>query len=116
MRRKNITSRFVVVIVVIVAICVLSALYSGVTGNQSPVTRLVGMVTTPIQKLGTGISGLFGKGHEYFFEVDDLKAENEALKKQVREMEQKVRDAQIALDENDRLRRRAQPRPDAADR
>lgn len=104
MRRKNITSRFVVVIAAIIAICVLSALYSGVTGNPSPMTKLVGMVVTPIQRLGTGITGLFGKGHEYFFEVDDLKAENESLKKQVREMEQKVRDAQIALDENDRLR------------
>ncbi|MCQ5129217.1 rod shape-determining protein MreC [Butyricicoccus faecihominis] len=104
MRRKNITSRFVVVIAAIIAICVLSALYSGVTGNPSPVTKLAGMVVTPIQRLGTGITGLFGKGHEYFFEVDDLKAENESLKKQVREMEQKVRDAQIALDENDRLR------------
>lgn len=104
MRRKNITSRFVIVIATILVICVLSALYSGVTGNPSPVTKLVGMVVTPIQKLGTGITGLFGKGHEYFFEVDDLKAENESLKKQVREMEQKVRDAQIALDENDRLR------------
>lgn len=91
-------------IAAIIAICVLSALYSGVTGNPSPVTKLAGMVVTPIQRLGTGITGLFGKGHEYFFEVDDLKAENESLKKQVREMEQKVRDAQIALDENDRLR------------
>lgn len=104
MRRKNYTSRFFICIAVVVALCLLSAVYSGLTGNASPVTRLVGIVTTPLQKLGTGIGGVFGKGHEYFFEVDELKAENEKLKQQVRDMEQQVRDAAVALDENDRLR------------
>lgn len=104
MRRKNYTSRFLIAIVVVVVLCVLSAVYSGVTGNASPVTTLVSMVTSPLQKLGSGIGGFFGKGRMYFVEVDEMKAENEQLRQQVREMEQQVRDAKLALEENDRLR------------
>lgn len=104
MRRKNFTSRFVVVIVAVIVLCLLSALYSGVTGNPSPVTRLVGAVATPLQRLASGIGGAFGKGRDYFVEFDELKAENERLQQQVRDMELQVRDAAVALEENDRLR------------
>ncbi|MDY3618616.1 rod shape-determining protein MreC [Agathobaculum sp.] len=107
MRRRNFTSRFFIGVAVAVAICLLSALYSLVTGNASPVSKLVGIVTTPLQKVGSGIGGLFGKGHDYFFEFDELKAENEQLKKQVRDMEQQVRDAAVALEENAQLRQQA---------
>ena len=101
MRRRNrVGSRFVVGVVIVIALCLLSALYSGVTGKPSPVTRVVTFVTTPVQRLASGISGAFGKGIGYFTEFDDLKAENEALKKQIREMEQTVRDAELALEEN----------------
>ncbi|MDO4270527.1 MAG: rod shape-determining protein MreC [Eubacteriales bacterium] len=106
-RRNNLGSRFIVGIVVVIALCVLSALYSGVTGNPSPVTKLVGMVTSPIQRVANGVGGFFGRGLSYFTDFDDLKAENEQLKKQIRDMEQDVRDAKLALEENDRLRAQA---------
>ncbi len=106
-RRRNISSRFFVGVIVVIVICVLGALYSGVSGNPSPVTRLVGVVTAPVQRLATGVSRFFGKGLSYFTEFDALKAENEQLKKQIRGMEQEVRDARLALEENDRLRRDA---------
>ncbi len=106
-RRRNISSRFFIGIAVVVALCILSALYSGVTGNPSPVTKLAGMVVTPVQRLVTGVSGALGKGVSYFTDFDDLKAENEQLKKQIRDMEQTVRDAKLALEENDRLRQQA---------
>ena len=48
MRRRNrLGSRFFIGVAVVVVLCILSALYSGVTGNPSPVTRIVGFVTTP---------------------------------------------------------------------
>ncbi|MGI6181798.1 MAG: rod shape-determining protein MreC [Agathobaculum sp.] len=106
-RRRNISSRFFIGIAVVVALCILSALYSGVTGNPSPVTKLAGMVVTPVQRLVTGVSGALGRGVSYFTDFDDLKAENEQLKKQIRDMEQTVRDAKLALEENDRLRQQA---------
>lgn len=105
MRRRNrVGSRFVIGLIVLIVLCLLSALYSGVTGKPSPVSRVVSFVTTPVQRLVSGVSGAFGKGFGYFTEFDDLKAENEELKKQLREMEQTVRDAELALEENAQLR------------
>ena len=109
MRRRNrVGSRFVIGLIVLIVLCLLSALYSGVTGKPSPVSRVVSFVTTPVQRLVSGVSGAFGKGLGYFTEFDDLKAENEELKKQLREMEQTVRDAELALEENAQLRAAAQ--------
>ena len=108
MRRRNrLGSRFFIGVAVVIVLCILSALYSGVTGTPSPVTTAVGIVATPIQKLATGVSGFFGKGLSYFTEFDALKAENEELHRQIREMEQTVRDAQLAIEENNRLRAQA---------
>ena len=108
MRRRNrLGSRFFIGVAVVVVLCILSALYSGVTGNPSPVTRVVGFVTTPIQRLATGISGFFGRGLSYFTDFDALQAENEELKRQIADMQQTVRDAELALEENARLRQQA---------
>ena len=100
-------SRFLIVGAVVAALCVLSALYSGITGNPSPVTRVVRFVTTPVQRAASGIGGFFGKGLSYFTDFDALQAENEELRRQLREMEQTVRDAELALEENARLRQQA---------
>lgn len=97
-------SRFLIGGAVVAALCVLSALYSGITGNPSPVTRVVRFVTTPVQRAASGIGGFFGKGLSYFTDFDALQAENEELRRQLREMEQTVRDAELALEENARLR------------
>lgn len=108
MRRRNrLGSRFFIGVAVVVVLCILSALYSGVTGNPSPVTRIVGFVTTPVQRLASGIGSFFGKGLSYFADFDALQAENEELRRQLREMEQTVRDAELALEENARLRQQA---------
>ena len=108
MRRRNrLGSRFFIGVAVVVVLCILSALYSGVTGNPSPVTRIVGFVTTPVQRVATGISNFFSHGLSYFTDFDALQAENEELKRQIREMEQTVRDAELALEENAQLRQQA---------
>lgn len=100
-------SRFFIGVAVVIVLCVLSALYSGVTGNPSPVTRIVSFVTTPVQRVATGISNFFSHGLSYFTDFDALQAENEELKRQIREMEQTVRDAELALEENAQLRQQA---------
>ena len=108
MRRRNrLGSRFFIGVAVVIVLCVLSALYSGVTGNPSPVTRIVSFVTTPVQRVATGISNFFSHGLSYFTDFDALQAENEELKRQIREMEQTVRDAELALEENAQLRQQA---------
>ena len=108
MRRRNrLDPRFFIAVAVVVVLCIVSALYSGITGNPSPVTRVVSFITTPVQRVITGVGGFFSKGLGYFTEFDDLKAENEALKQQIRDMEQTVRDVQLAIEENNQLRREA---------
>ena len=108
MRRRNrLGSRFFIGVAVVIVLCVISALYSGVTGNPSPVTRIVSFVTTPVQRVATGISNFFSHGLSYFTDFDALQAENEELKRQIREMEQTVRDAELALEENAQLRQQA---------
>ena len=106
-RRKSVESRFFVGIAAVAVLCILSAVYSGVTGNPSPVSRAAGAVIRPVQRLASGIGGVFGRGIGYFTEFDELKAENEELKKQLRENEQLVRDAQLAIEENNRFRAQA---------
>lgn len=106
-RRNRLGSRFFIGVAVVIVLCVLSALYSGVTGNPSPVTRIVSFVTTPVQRVATGISNFFSHGLSYFTDFDALQAENEELKRQIREMEQTVRDAELALEENAQLRQQA---------
>lgn len=110
-RRNNFGSRFYIGIGLLIVFFLLCALYSGITGNPSPTTRLAGFVTTPVQRLATGIGNFLGKGFSYFTDFDDLKAENEQLHKQIRDMEQTVRDAALAIEENNRLRQQlGQPR------
>ena len=106
-RRKSVEPRFFVGIAAVAVLCILSAVYSGVTGNPSPVSRAAGAVIRPVQRLASGIGGVFGRGIGYFTEFDELKAENEELKKQLRENEQLVRDAQLAIEENNRFRAQA---------
>lgn len=106
-RRKSVEPRFFVGIAAVAVLCILSAVYSGVTGNPSPVSRAAGAVIRPVQRLASGIGGAFGRGIGYFTEFDELKAENEELKKQLRENEQLVRDAQLAIEENNRFRAQA---------
>ena len=64
-------------------------------------------MTTPVQRVATGISNFFSHGLSYFTDFDALQAENEELKRQIREMEQTVRDAELALEENAQLRQQA---------
>lgn len=103
-RRRHLDLRFFTVIAVILFVCLVSALYSGISGNPSPITTAVGIVTAPVQKLFTGIGGMMGKGMDYFTEFDNLRVENEELKRRISEMEQTLRDATLALEENKQLR------------
>ncbi len=88
----------------VVALCLGMAVYSGLTGNVSPVSAVFGFVTTPLQKAVSTVSGKVTGMYDYAFRYEKLQEENNTLKKQVRDMEQKQRDADLALSENDRLR------------
>ena len=103
-RRHKVGSPLLIGAAVVILLCILSAVYSGISGNSSPITRAAGAVVRPFQRFGTGVGHFFSKGLDYFTEFDALKAENEQLKQQISDNAQLVRDAQIALEENNQLR------------
>ena len=103
-RRHKVGSPLLIGAAVVILLCILSAVYSSISGNSSPITRAAGAVVRPFQRFGTGVGHFFSKGLDYFTEFDALKAENEQLKQQISDNAQLVRDAQIALEENNQLR------------
>lgn len=102
---KNLFSfRVVAAFIVIILICLGLMVYSGATGRSNPVSDGIGMVMAPLQKGVTKVANVISQGRAYFEGYDALEEENAELKKKVSELEQKERDADIALEENDRLR------------
>ena len=102
---KNLFSfRVVAAFIVIILICLGLMVYSGATGRSKPVSDGIGVVMAPLQKGVTKVANVISQGRAYFEGYDALEEENAELKKKVSELEQKERDADIALEENDRLR------------
>lgn len=102
--RNLFSTRLVAVLLLIAAACLGLAAYTAVAGESSPVTAAIGTVLSPFQK---GVSFVEGKAAhliDHFNAFDALEAENEQLRQKVAQLEQTVRDAQEALDENERLR------------
>ena len=79
-RRHKVGSPLLIGAAVVILLCILSAVYSGISGNSSPITRAAGTVVRPFQRFGTGVGHFFSKGLDYFTEFDALKAENEQLR------------------------------------
>lgn len=103
--RKFFSAKVLVVVVIILLACFASMIYSIANpGAQTPVTKAVGVITTPIQNGITKIANKVTDAYNYLFEYNSYKEENLELRKQIREMQQKLRDADVALDENARLR------------
>lgn len=102
--RKFFSSKTFVVVLVVVAICLSMAVYGGGTGKATPISSAVGFVTTPLQKAVSTFSDKVTNWYDYAFRYEKLQEENDTLHKQVSDMQQQMRDAQVALDENNRLR------------
>lgn len=92
------------IILLVLVVCFGSVLYTSVSGSSSPVTVAVGAVTTPVQKAITWVTDRFAGAYNFVFRYQRALEENEELKMQVSDLEQQLRDAQYALDENDSLR------------
>ncbi|MBS5144708.1 MAG: rod shape-determining protein MreC [Butyricicoccus pullicaecorum] len=102
--RKIFTTRLLAVILLIAAVCLGLAAYTGAAGQDSPVSAAVGTALAPLQK---GVSIISGKAEHFishFQNYDAMVEENKELRKKVAELEQQVRNAQIAVDENEQLR------------
>ena len=93
----------------ILIIAVLLALITLVTsvllgGTANPIANAVGFVTTPVRNGINAFVGWVEGVYDYAFQYDQLVEENEQLKIQIAEMEEKVRQAEADSRENERLR------------
>jgi len=87
-------------VIIAVMLCVLSAFSSG----SSFLSNAAGVVTYPFRAGASAVSGWVSGISEHFTQIDTLQAENEALKKQIAEMEEDIRQSKADSEENARLR------------
>lgn len=97
------STRIRVVLVAALLIAVVLAVVSGLTGLSLP-DMVVQGILTPIR---TGVSRMTDQAEQlysYMFRYESLAAENEALKKQLAEIEDDIRNATAITKENQQLR------------
>ena len=92
------------IILLVLVVCFGSVIYTSVSGSSSPITVAVGTVATPVQKAITWVADRFVGVYNFIFRYQDALDENEQLKEEIRDLEQQLRDAQYAVDENESLR------------
>ena len=89
------------VAVVVVVLCIISAVASG-----TPFLRnAAGVIASPFRAAGSAVAGWVGGIGDHFDDVASLQQENDDLRAQVADLEQQLRQAQKAQEENQRLRR-----------
>ena len=97
------TARIRVILIAAVLLAVVLAVVSGLTGFSLPDMMVKG-VLTPIR---TGVSKLTDRAEQlysYMFEYESIAAENERLKEQLAQIEDRARQADSIARENERLR------------
>ena len=97
------STRVRVVLLVAVLLAVVLAVVGSLTGVGFP-NMLVKGFLSPIRGGASKVSGQAEDIYDYMFSYESLKAENEALKEQVAQMESDARNADSVARENDRLR------------
>ena len=101
--RKVLKTVGIVVLAALVLVLAFTAL-GHFTGKPNFFTRTFQSVASPVEKLFSAGAVRLQDFHAYAHDFDALKAENEALKARIAEMEAEVRLSQGANAENERLR------------
>ena len=113
---KRPSNRFVIMVLsVAVVAAVLLSVMSYLSATSAPLPNMAGIIASPFRSVSASVSEAFRRWTGYFVGVDELREENEQLKKQIAEMEETVRQAQADRDENARLREVAQLREQRRD-
>lgn len=91
-----------ILVLVIVGIALLSSYL--LKGDAGLITDIAGGVRSPVQRtvssLAEWLEGIYG----YIYDYDQLRAENERLREELTEAQEKARDGEAAIEENARLR------------
>lgn len=86
--------------VIAVALAVMSTL----SNTSAPLTNVANIVASPFRSAYTAIATWFNDKQNYYRDTTALETENATLRKRIAEMEETVRQAEAALEENARLR------------
>lgn len=85
-------------------IAVALAVMSVFSNTSSPLANVANIVASPFRSAYTAVATWFNDKQNYYRDNTALEEENAALRRQIAEMEETVRQAEAALDENERLR------------
>ena len=77
----------------------------GTGGNSDFIASICGVITAPIQRVSAMISAGFGTFSGEFQDIEEIRAENELLKKKIREMNRKTVDYNDLKAENEQYRK-----------
>ncbi len=80
------------------------AVMSVLSANSSPLTNLTGILASPFRAGYTAIANWFNDLQNYYKDTTDLQAENAALRQQIAQMEETIRQAKADVEENAKLR------------
>lgn len=86
-------------------IAVALALLSVFSTTSSPLANAVNTVTSPFRTAATAVADWFNDKQKYYADSTALEEENAALRRQIAEMEQEIRQARTDREENERLRK-----------
>ncbi len=91
-------------LVVVVVAFIFGFAANGTSGNSGAVENAAASLSTPVERGSTGLVAWLEGIYGYMFRYDTLAAENEKLKVELAQAEIKLREAEDAQNENERLR------------
>lgn len=101
---RLLTKYGIAVLSIAVVIAVALSLMTYFSSNSALLNNILGTAATPFRTVGTVISNQVGEWLQYFTDFDEMKKENEQLKKELAELQSAIRQAEYDSDENQRLR------------
>ena len=104
MKRKLFTSKIKTVLIIAVALAIVTTVVVAVAAGTTPGRGVIGTILTPFRSAVAAVDRQAMEIYDYIFSYEALKAENEALKKQILQMESDVATAHELLRENERLK------------
>lgn len=102
--KKIIHAKWFPAALILVLVCLGMSIYTGVTKQDSVVTRALNSALMPAQRAITHTAVSVADTYNKYFRYDEMMAENETLKQQVSELTSQLQNAQAAINENESLR------------
>ena len=104
MKKKLFTSKIKTLLIAAVAIAIVTTVAVAVSGGTTFPENLVGTLLQPVRSGVASIDRQAVRFYNYIFSYESLEAENDALKREILDMQEDVRTAQELQRENLRLR------------